>query len=41
MDRVKKKRGVLDSSEVYTDVILLLDDINRPEVSPRWLRDDR
>lgn len=38
MDQVKKKRGLFD---FYIDVILLLEDINRPEVSPRWLWDDR
>lgn len=37
----KKKRGLLDSSDFYIDVILLLEDINRPEVSPRWLWRDR
>lgn len=37
----RKKRGLLDSSDFYIDVILLLEDINRPEVSPRWLWRDR
>lgn len=40
MDQVKKTMLVC-SSEFYNNVVLLLIDINRPEVSPRWLWTNR
>lgn len=43
MDQVEKMRwglGLFDS-EFYIDAILFLEDIDRPEVSPRWLWNNR
>lgn len=40
MDPVEKK-GLFDSTEFQIDVLLLHVDINRPEVSPRWLCNNR